>query len=113
MLGGVINTFSTLAFAETTFGLLRVEKKIGPVAEMNRRSTLNRAALNEWMGNSDLFELGVVDPERRGAAVTLVKVNDRQVNDPSLHARIIQLHGEVGKILILRAAREDFVADDN
>jgi hypothetical protein len=38
MLGGVINTFSTLAFAETTFGLLRVEKMIGPVAEMNRRS---------------------------------------------------------------------------
>ena len=30
-----------------------------------------------------------------------------------LHARFIQLHGEVGKILILRAAREDFVADDN
>ena len=38
MVGGVINTFSTLAFAETTFGLLRVEKMIGPVKELNRRS---------------------------------------------------------------------------
>lgn len=62
MVGGVINTFSTLAFAETTFGLLRVEKKIGPVAEMNRRSEANRAAINEWMSNSSLLELGVGDP---------------------------------------------------
>ncbi len=70
MLGGVINTFATLAFAETTFGLLRVEKRIGPVAEMNRRSVLNRAALNEWMTSNPLFELGVANPENRGAAVT-------------------------------------------
>lgn len=89
MVGGVINTFSTLAFAETTFGLLRVEKKIGPVSEMNRRSELNRAALNEWMSNSDLFELGVTSPEHRGAAVTLIKVTDKVVIDPAIHARII------------------------
>lgn len=89
MVGGVINTFSTLAFAETTFGLLRVEKKIGPVREMNRRSELNRAALDEWMGNSDLFELGVTSPSHRGAAVTLIKVADKHVMDPAIHARII------------------------
>ena len=89
MVGGVINTFSTLAFAETTFGLLRVEKKIGPVAEMNRRSERNRAALNEWMSNSKLLELGVTNPENRGAAVTLIKVNDPMVKDAAIHARII------------------------
>ena len=89
MVGGVINTFSTLAFAETTFGLLRVEKMIGSVKEMNRRSELNRAALNEWMSNSDLFQLGVTSAEHRGAAVTLIKVADKQVTDPAIHARII------------------------
>ncbi len=89
MVGGVINTFSTLAFAETTFGLLRVEKKIGPVAEMNRRSEANRAAINEWMGHSPWLELGVTSPEHRGAAVTLIKVKDKSVTDPALHARII------------------------
>jgi lactate dehydrogenase-like 2-hydroxyacid dehydrogenase len=89
MLGGVINTFSTLAFAETTFGLLRVEKMIGPVKEMNRRSELNRAAINEWMSNSALLELGVESPEHRGAAVTLIKVKDKDITDPAIHARII------------------------
>ncbi|MDH5453837.1 MAG: hypothetical protein OEX14_10840, partial [Paracoccaceae bacterium] len=38
MLGGVINTYSTLAFAETTFGLLRAEKRIGSVSDLNARS---------------------------------------------------------------------------
>lgn len=89
MVGGVINTFSTLAFAETTFGLLRVEQTIGSVKELNRRSELNRLALNEWMSNSNLFELGVCNPEHRGAAVTLIKVTDDQVTDNALHARII------------------------
>ncbi len=89
MVGGVINTFSTLAFAETTFGLLRVERMIGPVSEMNRRSELNRAALDEWMSNSQLFQLGVSDREHRGAAVTLIKVADQSVTDPAIHARII------------------------
>ena len=89
MVGGVINTFSTLAFAETTFGLLRVEKKIGPVSEMNRRSELNRAAINEWMSNSNLFELGVTSPEHRGAAVTLIRVKDPEITDTGMHARII------------------------
>ncbi|MCB1378025.1 MAG: phosphoglycerate dehydrogenase [Alphaproteobacteria bacterium] len=89
MLGGVINTFSTLAFAETTFGLLRVEQRIGPVAELNRRSALNRATLDEWMSNSGLFELGVTNPESRGAAVTLIKVTDPDIEDPAIHARIV------------------------
>ncbi len=89
MVGGVINTFSTLAFAETTFGLLRVEKMIGPVREMNRRSELNRAAINEWMSNSSLFELGVTSPEHRGAAVTLIRVKDQTITDAATHARII------------------------
>lgn len=89
MLGGVINTFSTLAFAETTFGLLRVEKRIGSVSEMNRRSVANRAALNEWMTSNPLFELGVTNPENRGAAVTLIKVADPDIADPAIHARIV------------------------
>ena len=89
MVGGVINTFSTLAFAETTFGLLRVKKMIGPVRELNRRSELNRAVINEWMRNSSLFELGVANPENRGAAVTLIKVKESAITDPALHQRII------------------------
>lgn len=89
MVGGVINTFSTLAFAETTFGLLRVEKMIGPVKEMNRRSELNRGVINEWMNHTSLFELGVTNPENRGAAVTLIRVKDPAVTDPALHARIV------------------------
>jgi phosphoserine aminotransferase len=91
--GGVINTFSTLAFAETTFGLLRVEKMIGPVAEMNRRSELNRAAINEWMSNSSLFELGVTKPENRGAAVTLIRVKDardHRSGSPCAHHRALE-----------------------
>ena len=89
MVGGVINTFSTMAFAETTFGLLRVERKIGSVKEMNRRSEKNRDTINEWMSKSDLLELGVSNPDNRGAAVTLIKVKDKRVTDPAIHARII------------------------
>ncbi|NMD06377.1 MAG: phosphoglycerate dehydrogenase, partial [Phyllobacteriaceae bacterium] len=65
MLGGVINTFSTLAFAETTFGLRRVAKMIGPVSVMNARSTANRAALGDWIGKQSLLQLGVTEAERR------------------------------------------------
>ncbi len=89
MLGGIINTYSTLAFAETTFGLLRSEKRIGPVRELNRRSTVNRQKINEWVADHPILELGVADAERRGAAVTLLKVNDPDVTDPGLHGRII------------------------
>lgn len=89
MLGGVINTFSTLAFAETTFGLLRSEKRLGNVTEMNRRSRGNRTLINEWVAANPLFALGVDRPESRGAAVTLLKVVDKDISDPALHARII------------------------
>ena len=89
MLGGVINTFSTLAFAETTFGLLRAERRIGNVTELNRRAAANRDAVSEWVSNNPLFELGVADVERRGAAVTLLKVKDADIADPAIHARII------------------------
>ncbi|MFO1173535.1 MAG: NAD(P)-dependent oxidoreductase [Hyphomicrobiaceae bacterium] len=89
MLGGVINTYSTLAFAETTFGLLRSERRIGSVTEMNRRSALNRQAINEWVEAHPLFELGVAEAARRGAAVTLLKVKDADITSPDIHNRII------------------------
>ncbi len=89
MQGGIINTFSTLAFAETTFGLLRVEKNIGGVQEVNRRSALNRQTINDWLASSELLEPGVVDSASRGAAVTLLKVNDPDITDPAVHADII------------------------
>jgi len=89
MIGGIINTFSTIAFAETTFGLLNSEKKVGSVRELNKRSIVNRAEVEQWVADHPLFALGVEDSSRRGAAVTLLKVNDADVNDPEQHARII------------------------
>jgi len=89
MLGGIINTYSTLAFAETTFGLLRTEKLVGSVKDMNARSVANRKAINEWTAKDDLLDLGVSEEERRGAAVTLIKVNDPDVTDADLNAKLI------------------------
>jgi lactate dehydrogenase-like 2-hydroxyacid dehydrogenase/phosphoserine aminotransferase len=89
MTGGVINTYSTLAFAETTFGLLRSEKRLGSVSDLNLRSMANREIINSWVASHPLFELGVVDPEKRGAAVTLLRINDTDIKDPAIHARII------------------------
>ena len=89
MLGGIINTYSALAFAETTFGLMRTSKIVGDVAEMNKRSVENRRAINEWVAKSDLIDFGVADESRRGAAVTLLKVIDPDVTDPDLHSEII------------------------
>ena len=89
MQGGIINTYSTLAFAETTFGLLRVERMLGGVKEVNRRSAENRQTINDWVAANDMFELGVADSTSRGAAVTLLKVNDPDISDPDLHATII------------------------
>ena len=89
MLGGVINTYSTLAFAETTFGLLQTEQRVGSVIELNRRSAANRRIVNEWVSGNSLFGLVVEEPERRGAAVTLLKVNDGAVSSSDLHPRII------------------------
>lgn len=91
MTGGVINTYSALNFAETTYGLLRVEEIVGSVAEMNRRSGVNRKVIDDWLANQDLLQPGVEMPERRGAAVTLLKVNDPEITDPDIHAKIIAL----------------------
>nr|WP_298096231.1 NAD(P)-dependent oxidoreductase [uncultured Shinella sp.] len=89
MLGGVINTYSALAFAETTFGLMQTERRVGSVIELNKRSAANREVVNEWVGRNPLFSLVVSEEARRGAAVTLLKVNDDPVSSSDLHARII------------------------
>ncbi|MEM6657087.1 MAG: NAD(P)-dependent oxidoreductase [Pseudomonadota bacterium] len=89
MTGGVINTFSSLAFAETTYALLRVEKMFGSVETMNQRSAANRAKIDEWLAGQDLLTAGVSHAQKRGAAVTLLAVNDPGVTDPSIHGRII------------------------
>ncbi len=89
MLGGIINTYAALAYAETTFGLLRSEGIVGPVSELNKRSIANRQAINKWVAKSKLIEAGVGDADRRGAAVTLLKVNDPDITDPVVHADII------------------------
>jgi len=89
MLGGIINTFSTLAFAETTFGILRNEKNIGDVHTLNQRAVENRQFINQWVDNNPLFEFGVAKADHRGAAVTLLKINDADITDPEVHARII------------------------
>ncbi len=81
MNSGVINTYSTAAFAETRFGLLRSERRIGSVREHNSRSVENRDTVCEWVKNSDLLELGVTDETRRGAAVTLLKLVDKDINE--------------------------------
>ncbi len=89
MLGGIINTFSTLAFAETTFGILRNEKNIGDIHTLNQRSLANRQQVNDWVENNPLFEFGVAQVDHRGAAVTLLKVNDSDITDDDVHTRII------------------------
>ena len=89
MLGGIINTFSNNAFAETTFGLLEMEKRIGDVSNLNRRSVMNRQRINDWVAAHPLFDLGVRDESRRGAAVTLLKVKDPDITVPVMHDRII------------------------
>ena len=89
MLGGIINTFSNTAFAETTFGLIAMQKRVGTAADLNRRSALNRAAVDEWLEHHVLFEHGVADKARRGAAVTLLRVKDPDITDPATHASIV------------------------
>ncbi len=89
MLGGIINTYSTLAFAETTFGLQRVAKMVGDVDAMNARSSQNRNFINKWIAAQGLLELGVTDEARRGTAVTLIAINDADITDASMHADIL------------------------
>jgi lactate dehydrogenase-like 2-hydroxyacid dehydrogenase/phosphoserine aminotransferase len=78
-----------LAFAETTFGLLRAAQRVGDVHALNRRSVKNRDAVNDWIKGNDILRLGVEDEERRGAAVTLLRIDDKGITDAALHARII------------------------
>jgi phosphoserine aminotransferase len=89
MLGGIINTFSNIAFAETTFGLLRLQRQVGDVDALNERSVENKNAIEEWIVGQKLLALGVEDQARRGAAVTLLKVNDPDITDPATHNRIV------------------------
>lgn len=89
MLGGVINTFATLAFAETTFGLTDMARRVGDVGALNRRSTANRDLVNSWLAQNDRLEPGVADADRRGAAVTLLKIKDKDITDAEIHACII------------------------
>lgn len=89
MTGGVINTFSTLAFAETTYCLLRVETLVGSVDVLNERSRTNRKLIDDWLSKQQLLLAGVPDPEKRGAAVTLLAVSDAEIADPDIHNRII------------------------
>jgi len=89
MLGGIINTFSNTAFAETTFGLISMQKRVGSARDLDRRSVLNRAAVDEWLERHPLFEHGVSDKARRGTAVTLLRVKDPDITDPSVHASIV------------------------
>ncbi|SMO85491.1 NAD(P)-dependent oxidoreductase [Paracoccus laeviglucosivorans] len=89
MLGGVINTYSALAFAETTFGLMQTERRVGSVTEMNKRSAINRELVDEWIAQNPLMGLVVEEKARRGAAVTLLRINDGTISSSDLHARII------------------------
>ena len=89
MIGGIINTYHTLAFAETTFGLERFEKLVGSVEDMTRRSVANRDFVNDWIDENPIFELAVSDPARRGGAVTLIKVNDPDITNSDLHTRVL------------------------
>jgi hypothetical protein len=95
---GVINTYSLLAFAETTFGLKEIERTIGPAEALDARSTANRAAVEAWTEANPLLKLVVADPEKRGAAVTLLRVDDPEI--APLHGRILarakQLLGHEG-----------------
>ncbi len=89
MHGGIINTYSTLAFAETTFAILQNEQRLGSVKTLNKRSMKNRQIVSDWIQANTLFESGVKKPESRGAAVTLLKVIDKDIIDETLHERII------------------------
>ncbi len=89
MIGGIINTYSTLAFAETTFAILHNEKQIGSVQTLNARSISNRQLVSDWVDSHALFELGVKNPDSRGTAVTLIKVSDADIDDRQMHEQII------------------------
>lgn len=98
MLGGVINTYSLLAFAETTYGLSCLAQSVGPASALNARSRANLALVEDWVGREPLFSLAVGRAEKRGTAVTLLCVNDPDI--APLHGAILarakQLLGHQG-----------------
>lgn len=89
MIGSIINTYSTLAFAETTFAILHNERNIGSVKTLNQRSIVNRQLVSDWVDSKPLFALGVENPDSRGTAVTLIKVLDEDIDDLQMHEQII------------------------
>lgn len=89
MIGGIINTFSCLAFAETTYALLRMEKRVGSVQELNKLSVANRDVVEKWIAREPLFSLSVEDEARRGCAVTLISVADPDLDDEWLKNQIV------------------------
>lgn len=100
MTGGVINTYSLLAFAETSFALERLQARIGPCQVLNARALHNRALTAQWLAGQDLLAFAVADPALRGAAVTLLQVRDPDM--APLHGQILaaakQLLGHEGLI---------------
>lgn len=89
MVGGIINTFSVLAFAQTTYALLRMESLVGSVDELNARSVSNRELVARWIRTEPLFDLTVTDEDRRGCAVTLIDVADPDITDVYMRNQIV------------------------
>ena len=89
MIGGVINTYSALAFAETAFGLLKAAQRVGSVGDLNLRSVQNRQVVQDWIEKNSLLKFTVNDPEKRGAAVVLLRVADPGITSEQIHTRII------------------------
>jgi lactate dehydrogenase-like 2-hydroxyacid dehydrogenase/phosphoserine aminotransferase len=110
MLGGIINTYATLAFAETTYGLQRVAKMIGDVDTMNARSSANREFINQWIAGQDLLKLGVADENRRGTAVTLIAIDDPDIIDAAMHADILAASKQLLSYDGLTHPNEDYEA---
>ncbi len=89
--GGVINTYALLAFAETAFAVVRNRLLFGDICTLNRRSSENRDLINAWLAQSPVFEHAVTDEERRGAAVTLIKVADQRITSVGQKNEIVAL----------------------
>jgi lactate dehydrogenase-like 2-hydroxyacid dehydrogenase/phosphoserine aminotransferase len=89
--GGVINTYALSAFAETAFAVCRNRHLLGDIRTLNRRSSENRDLINAWLSQSEFFEHAVPDKDRRGAAVTLIKVVDSLVTNLDQKNQIVAL----------------------
>lgn len=89
MHGGVINTTPTLAIAQSHFDLLKMFERVGDIDLLNERAVANREVIENWIAQHPMFEFGVTDRERRGAAVTLLRVNDTEITDVTLKDKIV------------------------